>query len=109
MTQPRRRLPHQPTASVPDPAAAAAKPVHKKVVRKAPVTVTYADKTSGVSFQYPRKYSLKTGDAANQLISSDPVPMNFVQPGRSCARSGCVARHPCILTAIWRPHFSMLA
>jgi len=60
---------------------AAAKPVHKKVVRKAPVTVTYEDKTSGVSFQYPRKYSLETGDAANQLVSSDPVPMDFVRPG----------------------------
>jgi hypothetical protein len=69
------------TASVPDTSALPAKPVRKKVVRKAPVTVTYADKTSGVSFQYPRKYSLETGDAANQLVSTDPVPMNFVQPG----------------------------
>ena len=41
----------------------------------------YADKTTGVSFQYPRKYVLKTGDAADELISSDPVPMDFVQPG----------------------------
>ena len=75
----------QPVPPIPTPVApalpAAAKPVHKKVVRKAPVTVTYEDKTSGVSFQYPRKYSLETGDAANQLVSSDPVPMNFVQPG----------------------------
>src|SRR5271155_2838248 len=38
----------------------AAKPVPKKVVRR-PATVTYADKTTGVSFQYPRKYVLKTG------------------------------------------------
>ena len=61
---------------------AAAKPIHKKkVVRKAPATVTYADKTSGVSFQYPRKYALETGDAASELVSSDPVPMDFVQPG----------------------------
>jgi len=58
----------------------AAKPVHKKVVRR-PTTVTYADKATGVSFQYPRKYVLKTGDAADELISSDPVPMDFVQPG----------------------------
>jgi hypothetical protein len=70
-----------PITTTPDAPALPAKPVHKKVVRKAPVTVTYADKTSGVSFQYPRKYSLETGDAANQLVSSDPVPMNFVQPG----------------------------
>jgi hypothetical protein len=60
---------------------AAAQPVHKKVVRKAPATVTYADKNSGVSFQYPRKYALKTGDAADELLLSDPVPMDFVQPG----------------------------
>jgi hypothetical protein len=60
---------------------AAAKPVHKKIVRKVPVTLAYADKTSGVSFQYPRKYSLKTGDAADQLVSSDAVPMDFVQRG----------------------------
>ncbi len=73
--------PMPPITTTPDVPALAAKPVHKKVVRKAPVTVTYADKTSGVSFQYPRKYSLETGDAANQLVSSDPVPMNFVQPG----------------------------
>jgi hypothetical protein len=70
------------TPTSPPPALqAAAKPVRKKVVRKVPATVTYADKTSGVSFQYPRKYSLKTGDAADKLVSSDPVPMDFVQPG----------------------------
>jgi hypothetical protein len=60
---------------------AAAKRVHKKVVRRGPATVAYADKSSGVSFQYPRKYSLKTGEAADKLVSSDPVPMDFVQPG----------------------------
>src|SRR5271170_1287936 len=64
------------TPTMPPPS----KPVHKKVVRR-PTTVTYADKTTGVSFQYPRKYVLKTGDAADELISSDPVPMDFVQPG----------------------------
>jgi hypothetical protein len=73
------------TAPVSAPAVpalqASAKPVHKKVVRKAPVMLAYTDKTSGVSFQYPKKYSLKTGDAADQLVSSAPVPMDFVQPG----------------------------
>ncbi len=58
----------------------AAKPAHKRVVRRAP-TVTYADKTSGVSFQYPRKYTLKTGDAANALVASSPNAMDFAQPG----------------------------
>jgi len=63
------------------PAPGAAKPVHKKIVRRTPPTVTYAAPSSGISFQYPRKYSLKTGDDANKLVSSDAVPMDFVQPG----------------------------
>jgi hypothetical protein len=77
----------QPAAAAPTnaPAApvlqAAGKPVHKKVARKVPATVTYADKISGVSFQYPRRYALRTGDAADELVSSAPVPMDFVQPG----------------------------
>src|SRR5580698_6803287 len=77
MTQPMPPIAMPTAPAVP----AAATPVHKKVVRKAPATVTYADKTSGVSFQYLRKYSLETGDAADEVVSSDPVPMDFVQPG----------------------------
>jgi len=72
------------TVVLPAPAPtqqAEAKPIHKKVVRRTPATVTYADKTSGVSFQYPRRYSLKTGEAANELVASGSVPMDFVQPG----------------------------
>jgi len=60
---------------------AVARPTHKKVVRKAPTTVMYADEKTGVSFQYPKRYSLKTGEAADKLVSADTVPMNFVQPG----------------------------
>jgi len=78
MTQPTPPAVTAPPAPVQQ---AAAKPVHKKVVHKAPVMLAYTDKTSGVSFQYPRKYSLKTGDAADQLVSSAPVPMDFIQPG----------------------------
>ena len=79
MTQP---IATSPAAAPATPALqAAAKPVHKKAVRKVPATVTYSDKTSGISFQYPRRYSLKTGDAASEMVSSDPVPMDFVQPG----------------------------
>jgi hypothetical protein len=74
-----------PIASTPPPAMpvqqAAAKPVHRKVVHKAPPTLTYYDKTTGVSFQYPGKYALKTGDAARELVSAGPVPMDFIQPG----------------------------
>ena len=80
--QPAMTSPTPPAVTTPtSPAPAAAKPVHKKIVRRVAATVTYADKSSGVSFEYPRKYSLKTGDAADKLVSSDPVPMDFVQPG----------------------------
>lgn len=60
---------------------AAAKPVHKRIVHKAPMTLTYVDRSSGVSFQYPRKYALKTGEAASELIFSGIIPMDFVQSG----------------------------
>jgi hypothetical protein len=81
MTQPTPSIATGPVAPATSVPLATAKPVHKKVVHRAPPTVTYADKTSGVSFQYPRKYALKTGDAADELLSSGPIPMNFVQPG----------------------------
>jgi hypothetical protein len=82
MAQPTSPIATTPSDTPAGPALqAAAKPVHKKVVRRAPATFAYTDKTSGVSFQYPRKYSLETGDAADKLVSSEPVPMDFVQPG----------------------------
>jgi hypothetical protein len=82
MTQPTPPAAATPATAPATPAVqASAKPTHKKVVRKAPATVTYADKTYGVSFQYPRKYALETGDAAKELVSSDPIPMDFVQSG----------------------------
>ena len=74
-----------PAAITPVPAMPAlqadAKPTHKKVVRKAPATTTYADTTFGVTFKYPKKYALKTGEGADDLISAGSVPMDFVQPG----------------------------
>jgi len=57
------------------------KPAPKKVVHKKPATVNYADKTYGVTFEYPRRYAIETGNAAAELVQSNPVPMNFVQPG----------------------------
>ena len=68
-------------STAPVPAAEPAKPATKKVVRKRPPTVTYADKTYGVSFDYPRKYGIETGSAANELVATSPLPMNFVAPG----------------------------
>jgi hypothetical protein len=53
----------------------------KKVVHKKPATVNYADKTYGVTFEYPRRYAIETGNAATELLASNPIAMNFVQPG----------------------------
>ena len=69
-------------ASAPAPAMPSeTKPAPKKVVHKKPATVNYADKTYGVTFEYPRRYAIETGDAATQLLASTPLPMNFNQPG----------------------------
>jgi hypothetical protein len=57
------------------------KPAARKVVHKRPATVNYTDKTYGLSFEYPRRYAIETGDAAADLVMANPVPMNFVQPG----------------------------
>src|ERR1700720_3664478 len=78
-TQPASTLSSSAPPALPTPQPAT--PTPKKVARKRPATVTYTDKTYGVSFQYPRKYALETGDAANELIATGSVPMNFVQPG----------------------------
>ena len=74
----------QPESPAPMPAAvmqADNKPAPKKVVHKKPATVNYTDKTYGVTFEYPRRYAIETGNAATDLLASSPVPMNFVQPG----------------------------
>jgi hypothetical protein len=71
------------TLSLPTAAAAVVTPkAPKKVVRKRPSTVTYKESAYGVSFRYPRKYALKTGDEAHrELAGIGPLPTNFVQPG----------------------------
>jgi len=77
VTQPEVHLPTMPVPAV----QAAAKPASKKVVHKKPATVSYTDKNSGVTFQYPRRYAIETGEAAAGLLASNPLAMNFVQPG----------------------------
>ena len=102
--------PAPPVTTTPAPVLqAAAKPVHKKVVRKVPATLAYADKTSGVSFQYPRKYSLKTGDAADELVSSEPVPMDFVQPGGVAVAAVALPESAYPKSRIWPRRFSTSA
>jgi hypothetical protein len=71
-----------PVAPTPAPTVVAEnKPAAKKIVHKKPATVNYTDKNYGVNFEYPRRYAIETGDAAADLLTSSPVPMNFVQPG----------------------------
>jgi hypothetical protein len=53
----------------------------KKVVHKKPATVNYTDNSTGVTFEYPRRYAIETGSAATELLASNPIAMNFVQPG----------------------------
>jgi hypothetical protein len=64
--------------SVPTAPLASQPATPKKVVKRRPSTVTYTDKIYGVSFRYPRKYSLKTGQ---KITAKSALPMNFVQPG----------------------------
>lgn len=80
MNQP---IPPMPAAIVPvaPDTQAAAKPVRKKAVRRAPATLKYVDKDSGVSFRYSPQYVLKTGDAADEIVSSNLGVMDFTQPG----------------------------
>jgi hypothetical protein len=71
------------TATTPATTAvtSAAPVARKKVQRKRPLTVTYNDPNSGVSFRYPRKYELAAADKAQpEFDGLGPVPMNFVQP-----------------------------
>lgn len=65
-----------PTAEV-APAAA------KKASRKRPANVSYSDPNSGVSFLYPRKSALTSGEKAQPQFADVDVPMNFIQPGGS--------------------------
>jgi hypothetical protein len=77
VTQPESPLPAMPAPAV----QAEKKPAPKKVVHKKPATVSYTDKNYGVSFEYPRRYAIETGEAATSLLASNPLAMNFVQPG----------------------------
>lgn len=77
-----------PAFETPPAAASTAVPVvpattkTKKTPRKRPANVTYDDANSGVSFLYPRKFMLTSGDKARtEVASSGETPMNFVRPG----------------------------
>jgi hypothetical protein len=66
----------------PAPTATASAAPAKKKAKKRPANVTYSDANSGVSFLYPRKFVVTSGDKAQPGIAAiGDVPMNFVQPG----------------------------
>jgi len=68
-----------PTATPAPTTPVAKKKTHK---RRPAAIVTYSDPKTGVSFRYPRKYELASGDKIQPAIEGlGPVPMNFVQPG----------------------------
>ena len=82
--------PIQPMAPVSAPATAVAAPApapvavkaKAKTKRRPATTVSYVNPEYGVSFSFPRQFSLKSGDAA-QLSWGDlgPFQMDFVHPG----------------------------
>jgi hypothetical protein len=54
----------------------------KKIAKQRPANVLYSDSNTGVSFLYPRKFALESGDKAQpQLAIVGDVAMNFAQPG----------------------------
>ena len=66
------------------PTAAASPAPTKKTPKKRPANVTYSDANSGVSFLYPRKFTLTSGDKAQPQLAAvtmNEAPMNFVQSG----------------------------
>jgi hypothetical protein len=83
-------VPSQTTAPPSTPVLSAAqsvtqKPIVKKAVRKHASMVTYKDDNYGISFGYPRKYSLKTGEDLKS--DSESTAMNFMQTGGIAAVS----------------------
>jgi hypothetical protein len=70
------------TPTAPTAAASAARV--KKTPKKRPANITYSDANSGVSFLYPRKFALTSGDKVQPQLAAvgmNDAPMNFVQPG----------------------------
>jgi hypothetical protein len=69
-------------ASVTAPTSAAFPAPAKKTAKRRQANVTYSDTNSGVSFLYPRKFGMTSGEqATSDLPAIGNAPMNFVQPG----------------------------
>ena len=64
-------------SSAPNTASTVIPEAPKKLKKHRPANATYVNGTYGVSFSYPRKYSLQTGDKKSQA----PIQPNFSKPG----------------------------
>jgi len=71
------------TNAVANTAPAVTPEAPKKVKKHRPANATYVNGVYGVSFSYPRKYSLQTGNKKSDSASASsmPVPANFLKPG----------------------------
>jgi len=71
-----------PTQSLPAVNPATQPPAPKVIKKRRPTSVTYSDAATGLSFQYPRKFRLTTGDKPlAELADTGSIPMGFVQQG----------------------------
>jgi hypothetical protein len=75
-----------PAAAMPPAApaspAGAKTPTRKLRIQRTLIASSYSNPLYGVSFRYPKNYSLKEGDQANvEWTRLEPIAMNFVQPG----------------------------
>ena len=76
-------LPAPSPALSPTPAATPAVVAKKKTIKR-PATVTYSDKTSGISFRYPWKYKLLTPDKGDEAKAElTKLPTNFMNASAS--------------------------
>jgi hypothetical protein len=59
-------------------------PTRKPRIQRTLIASSYTNPLYGVSFRYPKNYSLKEGDKANaEWTRLEPIAMNFVEPGGS--------------------------
>jgi hypothetical protein len=75
-----------PIAATSQPVEQLEKKVEAVIEKKKPIkrasTATYKNSTYGISFRYPKSYTMLTPDADNKDSAwPDPVAMNFAEPG----------------------------
>ena len=76
-------LPEASPALSPTPAVTPAVVAKKKTIKR-PATVTYSDKSSGISFRYPWKYKLLTPDKGDEAEAElTKLPTNFMNASAS--------------------------